>query len=246
MPTSIRVPRLSSNPVLLVAFIVIASAIGVSAHVFRSVDLRTQVTAFVSSPSGNVDAPIPVLWPTTNPSMPVIDTGLRVACFYVANSTPPEASASDWPRITSVGFELPDAPSGFSLVAPLNGDWELVEAVQKPIGSRGVVTLDFAIRARVNPTGRTPGSPEDPRGIPPGQPAVRLSGTRFCVSGPFPERLPDLRTTAKPGDTVATTIELLINSAVVGFQGVDGRHQGVDAGIWDAQPPNTRPVPMYQ
>jgi hypothetical protein len=33
---------------------------------------------------------------------------------------------------------------------------------------------------------------------------------------------------------------------VVGFHGVNGQHQGVDAGIWDAQPPNTRPVPMYQ
>jgi hypothetical protein len=113
------------------------------------------------------------------------------------------------------------------------------------VGSK-MVTLDFAIMARVNPIGRTPGSPDDPRGIPPGQPAVRLSGTRFCVSGPFPETLPDLRTTAQPGATVATTIESLINSVVVGFHRVDGQHQGADAGIWDAQGTNTRPVPMYQ
>ena len=49
-----------------------------------------------------------------------------------------------------------------------------------------------------------------------------------------------------PGADMATTIEGLINSVVVGFSGVDGQHRGVDAGIWDAQPPNTRPVPMYQ
>ena len=132
------------------------------------------------------------------------------------------------------------------MLEPLNGDWQLVEAVQQSLGSKGVVTLDFAIMAPVNPTGRTPGSPQIRRGIPPGQPATRLSGTRFCVSGPFPERLPDLRTTANPGDTLATTIELLVNGVVVGFHGVDGQHQGVDVGTWDAQLPNRRPVPMYQ
>jgi hypothetical protein len=237
--------RVFRSPLFPVATVVVACTIGLSAHVIKSVDLLTQVTAFVSSPSSGVDAPIPVLWPTADPAKPV-DTGLSIACFYVANSTQPDSGDPAWPRITSVGFELPGSPSGFSLLEPLNGDWELVEAVQKPVGSKGVVTLDFAIMARVNPTGRTPGSPGDPRGIPPGQPAARLSGTRFCVSGPIPARLPDLRTNVPPGADMATTIEGLINSVVVGFSGVDGQHRGVDAGIWDAQPPNTRPVPMYQ
>ena len=31
----------------------------------------------------------------------------RVACFYVANSTLPDFAAPDWPRIPSVGYELP-------------------------------------------------------------------------------------------------------------------------------------------
>ena len=41
-------------------------------------------------------------------------------------------------------------------------------------------------------------------------------------------------------------VNFVSHSVVVGFSGVDGQHRGVDAGIWDAQPPNTRPVPMYQ
>ena len=245
MPTSTFQARwFFRKPVLPAAIAVLTSTIGLSAHVIRSVDLGAAVTAFVSSPSGNVDAPIPVLWPTTDPTKP-IDTGLRVACFNVANSTPPDSADPDWPRITSVGFELPGSPSGFSLLSPLDGDWQLVEGVQKSLGSRGVVTLDFAIVARVNPTGRTPGSPDDPRGIPPGQPAMRGFGTRFCVSGPFPALLPDLRTTVPPGTEMPTTIEGLLNGVVVGFHGVAGQHQGVDAGIWAASPPNQRPVPMY-
>lgn len=76
--------------------------------------------------------------------------------------------------------------------------------------------------------------------------ARSVIGTRQRDIAPFPERLPDLRTTVPAGTDMPTTIEGLINSVVVGFHGVDGQHQGVDAGIWDAQSPNTRPVPMYQ
>jgi hypothetical protein len=232
-----RVPRFFRNPAFPVATVVVASAIGLSAHVIKSVDLPGQVTAFVSSPNpGSADAPIPIAWGTTN-------TSLKVACFYVSNTAPPDPGNPNWPRITSLGFELPESPSGFALISPLDGNWQLLEGVQQTLG-QSVVTLDFAIVARVNPTGRPHGSPDAPLGIPPGQ--SRTDRTPFCVSGPFPDTLPDLRTTAKPGDMVATTIELLINSVVVGFHGVNGQHQGVDAGIWDAQPPNTRPVPMYQ
>lgn len=41
-----------------------------------------------------------------------------------------------------------------------------------------------------------------------------------------------------------TTIERLLNRVVVGFHGVAGQHQGVDAGIRAASPPNQRSVPM--
>ena len=92
------------------------------------------------------------------------------------------------------------------------------------------------------PTGRTPGRPDDPRGIPPGQPAVRGSGTRFCVSGPFPDPLPNL-TTADPLDTIPTTIEALINGVVVAFDGVVGApRDGSDVGVWDNP---ARIIPMY-
>jgi hypothetical protein len=232
------------NALLPLAVLTVASAIGLSAHVVKSVAVP-EVTAFVSSPTGNADAPLPVLWQSTNPPL-TIDTGLRVACFYVANSTAPDPADRDWPRITSVGFELPGSPAGFSLLEPLDGDWQLVEGVQRSLGPGRVVTLDLAIVTRVNPTGRTPGSPHEPLGIPPGQAAVRRSGMRFCVSGPFPAALPDLRTTVPAGTEMPTTIEGLINGVVVGFHGVAGEHQGVDAGIWDAVTPNTRPIPMYQ
>jgi len=244
MSTSTFRAPIVRNPLLPVAIVVVASAISLSAHVIKSVDVPG-VTAFVSSPTGNSDAPVPLVWQSVTPPL-TIDTGLRVACFYVANSTAPDPDNPDWPRITSVGFELPASPSGFALLDPLDGDWRLVEGVETTVGSRGVVTLDFALVTSVNPTGRTPGRPHDPSGIPPGQAAVRRSGTRFCVSGPFPATLPDLRTTVPPGTVMPTTIEGLINGVVVGFHGVAGQHQGVDAGIWDAVLPNTRPVPMYQ
>jgi hypothetical protein len=233
-----RAPRFFLSPAFPVAIIVVASAIGLSAHVIKSVDLGDRVTAFVSSPNpGSTDEPIRIAWAPT-------ETGLKIACFYVANTSSPDPANPDWPRITSVGFELPGSPSGFALVAPLDGDWQLVEHLEKSLGSSGVVTLDFAIVARVNPTGRAPGSPSDLGGIPPGQ--ARTDRTRFCVSGPFPDRLPDLRLTSTPGTEIPATIEALINGVVVGFHGVDGQHLGVDAGVWDAQPPNRRPVPMYQ
>jgi hypothetical protein len=66
--------------------------------------------------------------------------------------------------------------------------------------------------------------PDDLRGIPPGQLAGRGSGTRFCVSGPFPDEL-------IAGQL--TTIEQIINGVVIAFQGVDGNHHGIDVGVWD-------------
>ena len=132
-----------------------------------------------------------------------------------------------------MGFELPGSPSGFALISPLDGDWELAEGVQAALPGHENVTLDFVVMARVNPTGRTPGQPQDPRGIPPGQPGVRGSGTRFCISGPFPNEI----VTGQ-----ATTIEQIINGVVVGFRGVPGTPHERDSGVWDNA---ARVIPLY-
>ncbi|HUQ89705.1 MAG TPA: hypothetical protein VM096_19235 [Vicinamibacterales bacterium] len=158
------------------------------------------------------------------------DTGLRVACFFVANPSQADPARPDWPRITSVGFEMPGAQSGFALVDPVGGDWQLRENVPATLSGHDI-TLDFAIVAGVNPTGRTPGKPDSPLGIGPGQPDLtRRTGTRFCVSGPFPPQL--------------ARIEDILNGVVVGFHGVEGNHQGADSGVWFTQGA-LRPIPLY-
>ena len=163
---------------------------GLSAHVVRGLAFPAQATAFVSSPSAGADAPIPILWGAQ-------DTGVRVVCFNVANSSPPLANAPAWPRVIGAGFELPGAPTGFRLVSPVDGAWELIEGAVLPVPGHGSVALDFAILSR----------PDPERGLPPGQPAVRGSGTRFCVSGPFPASV----------NGAPTTIETLLNGVIVGF-----------------------------
>ena len=167
-----------------------------------------------------------------------LDT-LRLVCFYAANSSSPRPDDADWPRVMGVGFELPGRASGFSLLQPLDDEWELVEGRPVPIAGRGTVALDFAIVARVNPKGFRKG-PHDPGGIPPGQPATRGSGTRFCVSGPFPDTLPD---PSDPSKTVATTIEGIINGVVVTFHGVEPRGRSTGFGLWENP---LRSVPLYQ
>ena len=192
----------------------------------------TLATAFVSSPSAGTDAPIKIMWGTQ-------DTRLRVVCFNAANTSIPRADDADWPRVMAVGFELPGRPSGFSLLEPLDDEWELVEGRTVAIAGRGTVALDFAIVARANPAGWFRRGPHDPPGIPPGQPATRGSGTRFCVSGPFPDTLPDL---SDPSKTVATTIEALINGVVVSFHGVEPLRRSEELGLWENP---QRSVPLY-
>lgn len=205
---------------------VLASITSVSAHVVRGLVAPQLASAFVSSPSAGTDVPARLIWGP-------VDTGLRVVCFSVANTSPVRADRPGWPRVIGAGLELPGALSGFSLVSPADADWELVESVGVALPGRGHVVLDFAVVTRTNPTGRTPGRPHEPAGLPPGQPAVRGSGTRFCVSGPFPDRL-----TASQD----TTIEQLLNGVVVGFVGVEGNGASMDLGIWtDPQ----RLVPLY-
>jgi hypothetical protein len=143
-----------------------------------------------------------------------------------------------------VGFELPGTRSGFALLAPLSGDWEIEHDVEASVGPHSVV-LDFAIVARPNPRDRATGAPKEPRGIPPGQEPVRAgASTRFCVSGPFPDAL--------PGFAPPVLVEQLLNAVVVGFHGVDGTRRGIDAGVWfpgvpgiQGPGPTPRDVPLY-
>ena len=228
---------------VLVCALFLVSLATVSAHLVKGLGSPGLTSAFVSSPTGTSDALIKVSWGTSNTG----ETGLRVMCFFVANTSPPRLDRERWPRVTGVGFELPDSPSGFALISPLDGGWELVEDTEASLPGHGSVSLDFAIVARVNPTGVAAGLPYDLGGIPPGQPSgVRGVGTRFCVSGPFPDLLPNLAT-PDPEDTVPATIENLLNGVVVSFDGVAGNPMGIDAGVWFPPPSGTEPraIPLY-
>jgi hypothetical protein len=205
--------------ILLVALFV-TSVATVSAHVVRGLISPALATAFVSSPTVTMaDAPIPVTWGA-------LDTGLRVACFNAANTSDPSAHDPNWPRITAIGFELLDQLSGFSLMAPLDGDWELVENVRTAVPNHPSVTLDFVIVARLTPSAIFHKKPHELLGIPPDQ--ERNGGARFCVSGPFP-----------PG----MTIEQIINGVVVRFRRVQPHILSSELGVWE----NTanRPLPLY-
>lgn len=189
----------------MIAVVAALPTVTLSAHVVRGILYPTQATAFVSSPSATEDAPIAIRWGAD-------DTGLRVACFNVANTSPPLPGAPGYPRVVAFGFELPGARAGFALVGG-EGDWQVVNNVPASLMGRGTVTLDLAVITRGT-------------GLPPGQAAVRGSGTRFCLSGPFPDGL---------------SIEQLINGVAVGFQ-TQANGAIVDVGLWDnAQ----RVVPLY-
>ncbi len=207
----------------LLGGLVLGSLVAVSAHSVRSLASAGAATAFVASPTATADAPIPVSWGTA-------DTGLRVVCFVVANTSMPRADRPDRPRVTAVGLELPGTLSGFSLLTPRDGSWRLVEGATAALPDHAKVTLDLAIVAR------GAGKPRKARGVPPGQPPDRAIGTRFCVSGPFPDTLPELG---------ATTIERLLNGVVVEFDGVDGVHRGNDAGVWFPTAAGPRLIPLY-
>ncbi len=206
---------------VLLGTLIVAVTARVSAHVIRGLQFPGLATAFVSSPTSGTDAPIAVRWGA-------VDTGLRVVCFNVANTSPARADRPEWPRVIGAGFELPGAPSGFTLLEPLDG-WKIVEGVHASLEGHGEVTLDFAVVATWD-EGRH-GHHHDSNGIPPGQTAVRGSGTRFCVSGPFPDEL-------SPGQP--TTIEQILNGVVVAFKRVEEGER--DLGVWDNP---AREIPLY-
>ena len=225
-PARHHCPRL-----VLLAVLLLASSVGVSTHVVRGGN-PTAAVAFVSSPTGEADAPIRITWGG-------VDTDLRVVCFNTANISPERIDDNDWPRVTAVGLELPGAAAGFSLLEPRSGDWQLVEGMQAAIPNRGTVTLDVAIVALLNPAGLSERGPNLLLGIPPGQPRGRGNGTRFCIGGPFPDTLPEL---GVPGSSVDTTIERLLNGVVVGFHRVEPGGPSTDIGVWES---SSRIVPLY-
>lgn len=228
----VRSPGPARRTAMALVALVVASMAGVSAHVVRGVLNPTLATAFVSSPAAGPDAPIKILWGGH-------DTGHRVVCFYAANTSLPRVDDGAWPRVTAVGFELPGKPSGFTLLEPLGDEWRLVEGTWADIEGHGRVALDFAIVATVNPSGMSREGPQDPLGLAPGQPAARGSGTRFCVSGPFPDTIPD---PSNPTTEIATTIEHLINGVVVGFHRVQPYGPSTDVGVWEDP---RRSIPLY-
>jgi hypothetical protein len=211
--------------------ILLASIAGLSAHVIRGVDNPALATAFVSSPAAGADSPIRVMWGAT-------DTRIRIACFYVANTSPARPDDADSPRVTGAGVELPGSPRGFTLLEPV-ADWQIVEGATATLPGGQSLTLDFAIVAQAGGADWQQRSPTPHTGLAPGQPAARGSGTRFCVSGPFPDTLPNLTV---PGETVATTIEGLINGVVVRFSRVSAHGQAPDLGLWDNP---LRTTPLY-
>lgn len=213
------------------AAVLLASIAGLSAHVIRGVSNPVLATAFVSSPAAGADAPIRVMWGT-------VDTKVRIVCFNAANTSPARADDADSPRVTGAGFELPGSPRGFVLLEPA-ADWQIVEGVTAALPGGQSLTLDVAVVAHASGADWQQRSPVPHAGLPPGQPAVRGSGTRFCISGPFPDTLPN---PALPGETVPTTIEALINGVVIRFSRVDAHGQAPDLGLWDNP---LRTTPLY-
>lgn len=191
--------------VITTVLIAATSLATLSAHIVRGILFPTHATAFVSSPSAAEDSPIPIRWGTE-------DTGQRVACFNVANTAPPLSAGSAYPRVSAIGFELPGALAGFTLIGH-EGAWRIVNNVPASLLGRGDVTLDFVLLAQGT-------------GLPPGQAGTRAGGTKFCVSGPFPD---------------GSSIEQLINGVVIGFQAT-ANGPIVDIGLWDNP---LRVVPLY-
>lgn len=197
------------------------SWIVVSAHPVKGIT-DPSATAFVGSPTSGSDLPVPVAWGTPPGGF---DSDQSVACFKVANTT--LRPGSQWPRLTAIGFELPDVRSGFTLLSPQGEGWQVVENISLDT-ARGTLTVDFAIVAPVNPMGHSMWGWARPLlGLPPNQPSGRDTATPFCVAGPFPP---------------AMSIEEIINGVVVRFHRVQPQGPSIDLGLWDS---TARTVPLY-
>jgi hypothetical protein len=180
---------------LFVVFAVLVAGAALSAHTYIGLEHGAAlVRARVQSPNGALtDFPIPIP-----------GTELSVVCFRVRNTSPFDS------RITAMGFELAGDLTGFTLISPTDGEFDLVEEVAHVPGLPGV-TLDFALM-----TGRTFGGGRPNSGL---APSATLS--TFCVSGPFPQDLP---------------IERLLDHGVLRFQRVGAEGELGDVAIWESRP----------
>ena len=95
--------------VFIATVVVISTLTTLSGHVVRGILYPTQATALVSSPSAAEDAPVAIRWGA-------VDTGLRVVCVNVANTSPVLPGSPGYPRVTAVGFaRIGILPHGFYL-----------------------------------------------------------------------------------------------------------------------------------
>ena len=93
MPITGNTPSLQRTAIVLLCALIVSLAASLSAHVVKGLVSPTLATAFVSSPSSGVDAPIPIRWGT-------VDSGHRVVCFNVANTSPERLDRPGCPRVT--------------------------------------------------------------------------------------------------------------------------------------------------
>ena len=91
-------PSDSRLAIIVLGALTLMSVAHMSAHFVDGLGPSGSTSAFVSSPSDAADAPIQLKWGS--------DTGLRVACFHVANTSQPRVDNPGWPRVTAVGFEF--------------------------------------------------------------------------------------------------------------------------------------------
>jgi hypothetical protein len=174
----------------------IAVSVSVVAHAHTYIGWLDPVNARarVQSPNANV-ADFPV---------PIPDTNLSVVCFKVRNTSPFDS------RITAIGFDVPGSETGYSLIAPADSGFQLIEQVANVPELHDTV-LDFALV-----TGRTFGGGQPGAGL---APSATL--TTFCVSGPFPRDLP---------------IERLIDTGVLRMQRVGADGEAGDILVWENRP----------
>ena len=149
--------RVRIGTLSVIVLLLAAAAIEVSAHRVIGVNSPALNLATVRSPTAS-DADMPI---------PILATGVSVACFRVTNTSPAS-------HITGVGIELPGDLSGFALISPLDRGLSLQEGVDAP-GFPGA-TMDFAV---VTGTHFAGGRPKN--GI-----AAAEGVVTICVSGPFP------------------------------------------------------------
>jgi hypothetical protein len=173
--------------------VVLSAGIGYT-HNYIGLNDPGLVRARVQSPNAST-ADFPIGIPGTD---------LSIMCFKIRNTSPFDS------RITAIGFDLPDSPTGFSLVSPTDGGFQLIEQVSN-VPQLPDVTLDFALV-----TGHTFGGGRPHAGLPPSD-----TLTTFCVSGPFPE---------------GTPIERLLDLGVLRVQRVGPNGEEGDVAVWENRP----------